>query len=92
MTLPELIAARLTAGANYVTALNDFRAALVELAALDQALCNQRVGYAVSLPTFGEFPDPIKMRHPVYAPTFGGRFADDVSARTEQIMAGFTSS
>ena len=92
MTLPELIAARLTAGANYVTALNNFRVALVELAALDQVLSSPAIGHDNSAPTFGQLPDPVALRHPVYAPTFGGRFADDVSTRTEQLMAGFTSS
>jgi hypothetical protein len=78
-TTPELLTHRATAGARYAAAVTELRAAFADLAAIDRLLSNQRVAYG-TLPTFGQHPDPISFRHPVYAPNVGGTFEDDVRA------------
>jgi hypothetical protein len=76
-TLPELIAHRDTAGARYVAAVTELRAAFGDLGAIERLLENAKAGYPV--PTFGgPRPNPIPLRHPKYLPKLGGSFQDDV--------------
>jgi hypothetical protein len=70
-TIPQLIIARATAGARYVAAVIELRAAFTDLSAIDR-LCNA--------PSFGPPPDVIPLRHPTYAPDVGGSFTDDIAA------------
>jgi hypothetical protein len=87
MTLETLESARATAGANYSAAVAQYHTALVELAALDQAL-NSVTGNSGSIRSFGPLPDPVQFRHPVYAPDVGGHWQTDVATRRNEILEG----
>lgn len=67
--MSELVQNRNAAGERYAAALVALRDAYTELAALDQ-VCRA--------PTFGPPPNPIELRHPTFAPDFGGSFTDSV--------------
>jgi hypothetical protein len=74
-TLIELTAHRATAGARYSAAVAELRAAFGDLAAIER-LIESKLG---QIGTFGgPRPDPIPLRHPVYAPNVSGGFEDDV--------------
>lgn len=81
MNLDQLKSARATAGANYAAAVQQFHDALVKLGALDQILFN----LAGESLTFGQIPDAVAFRHPVYAPDLGGHWQTDIADRIEQI-------
>ena len=85
-TLAELITHRATAGARYVAAVAELRAAFGDLGAIERLL-EPKVG---TTPTFGgPRPDPIPLRHPVYAPNIGGSFQDDVMSAYAVRSAAF---
>jgi hypothetical protein len=95
-TLPELIAHRATAGARYVAAVTELRAAFGDLSAIEKILCGPG---KTPVPTFGgDQPDPIPLRHPTYltgdshtanAAAVSGSFADDTSAAFAVRSAAF---
>jgi hypothetical protein len=85
-TLPELTAHRATAGARYVAAVAELRAAFGDLGAIERLL-ESKVG---TIGTFGgPRPDVIPLRHPVYAPNVSGGFEDDVRAAFATRSAAF---
>lgn len=72
-----MLAARDTAGARYAAAVAEFRAAYVDLFAMDLALKNRNVGIGDGINTprtfSGEFREiPVGARHPDYAPQARG--------------------
>lgn len=67
--MSELVEKRNAAGDKYVAALVVLRNAYTDLAALD---------HVCRAPTFGPPPSPIELRHPTFAPDFGGTFTDGV--------------
>jgi hypothetical protein len=70
--MTALIEKRNAAGARYVAAVTELRAAFVDLSAIDR-LCNA--------PSFGgDPPDVIALRHPTYAPDVSGSFTDGIAA------------
>ena len=80
-TVSELVAHRETAGARYVAAVTELRAAFGDLAAIERLL---------SVATFGgPQPDPIPLRHPTYLPNLGGTFEDDICAAFAPRSAAF---
>jgi hypothetical protein len=86
MTLEELESQRATAGATYAAAVTGLHAAMVNLAALDQAL-DQVTGHSGSIKSFGPLPSPLDFRHPVFAPNVGGHWQTDVANRRNEILA-----
>jgi hypothetical protein len=85
-TLPELITHRATAGARYVAALAELRAAFGDLGVIERLL-ESKVGTTA---TFGgPRPDPLPLRHPIYAPNVGGSFEDDLRAAHATRLAAF---
>jgi hypothetical protein len=83
--LTDMIAARATAGTRYLAAVQELRAAYVDLAAIDRALDNRNLGIqdAAQLPvrTFnGAVQEgvPFSLRHPIYAADSGDSWESDV--------------
>jgi hypothetical protein len=85
----QIVAARATAGTAYATALANFKAAYVALAAYDRVLVNDRVRFAQVLPGFGPIPDAISLRHAEAAPNHQGDWASDIVGAANAIMAGW---
>lgn len=79
-TTAELVTHRATAGARYLAAVVELRAAFGDLAAIERLLMNARVAYGTVATFGGPQPDPIPLRHPQYLPNLGGSFEDDVRA------------
>jgi hypothetical protein len=85
-TLNELIAHRDTAGARYVAAVAEFRAAFADLGAIERLLESK----ISTIATFGgPVPDMIPMRHPKYLPNNGGMLFDDTKAAFAVRAAAF---
>jgi hypothetical protein len=80
MTLDEIKAAQVVAGERYSAAVAEFRAAFIDLAALDMALANGNSGHNETVATFApHFPDNAAVfAHPVFAPQHIGRWSDEV--------------
>lgn len=87
MTLEQLESARATAGTAYASAVTQFHDALIELAAIDQAL-DSATGNSGSIRSFGPLPDPISFRHPKFAPDVNGHWQTDVVTRRNEILGG----
>src|SRR4051794_37559257 len=64
-TLSELVAHRTTAGARYVAAVTELRAAFGDLSAIDRLLA-LKTPYSPVVSFGGPQPDVIPLRHPVY--------------------------
>ena len=85
MSLADLKASHLTAGARYKQAGTELKASLVDLVAHERVLTRDT---AHPLPIFGgDWPDVVALRHPVFAPDLAGAWSDDVGPRVEQITA-----
>jgi hypothetical protein len=77
--------AHAAAGANYVTALTNFRAAFIELAAHDLAK-STLTGH---VPGFGAIPDVIPLRHATFSPDWPvGDWGSAIASRRNEILAG----
>lgn len=87
-TLQELNAHHQTALADYATALNAFRDAYVNLAALERTLANNNVG-GTRHSTFGPRPDVISLRHPIAAPNTADDWPERITAATNARIAAF---
>ncbi len=91
-TRSELIAARATAGATYASAIAAWRAAYIELAALDIVVANATQGGDGFARSFtGEVAStgvPWPLRHPVYAASELAGIDDAVRSRAENVMRG----
>jgi hypothetical protein len=69
--MTTVVQRRNAAGDRYSKALAEFRAAFVELSALDR-ICQ--------VPSFGPAPEIVPFRHPTFAPNVSGSFTDDIPA------------
>ena len=87
MKVADLIAKRENAGGRYQAALQEFREAFVDLAAIDGALTGKTTE---EIRSFGEFPDPIKFRHPVYAPDVDGHLPAETTEQRNRYLEGVT--
>jgi hypothetical protein len=96
-TLAQLITHRATAGARYVAAVTELRAAFGDLSAIERVLCGSG---KTLVPTFGgPQPDPIPLRHPTYLTgdytntanfaIVSGTFEDDVKVAFAVRSAAF---
>jgi hypothetical protein len=95
-TLAELITHRAEAGARWVAAVTELRAAFGDLSAIERLLSGPG---KTPVPSFGgSQPDPIPLRHPIYAPggagtpnntIVSGSFEDDVKAAFAVRSAAF---
>jgi hypothetical protein len=75
---------RAAAGARYVAALTEYRAAFIELAAHDLAVST----HTSHAPGFGAIPDVIPMRHGTFSPDWPvGGWGAAVAARRAEIVA-----
>jgi hypothetical protein len=77
-TTAELVTHRAEAGARFASAVIELRAAYGDLAAIEKLLNSPRVAYG-TVPTFGEPPAIVPLRHPTYSNPIGS-FADDLNA------------
>lgn len=83
-----LQATRDVAGTRYRKAVEELHAAFVGLAAIDRQLSNDHFRTADHVRTFGANADDWKLglQHPDYAPTIGGCWSDEITARANQLM------
>jgi hypothetical protein len=96
-TLPELITHRTTAGARYVAALTELRAAFGDLSAIDRLLA-LKTPFEPVVSFGGPQPDVIPLRHPTFCPgspnplnasLVGRPFEDDCRAAFATRLAAF---
>jgi hypothetical protein len=93
MNLSQMLTERDTRGTAYASAVDALKTAYVQLAGIDAALANKVVGNpAANLPvhTFGEFPDPIRLQHPVYKASIAGDWASLANAERDSLIAGLS--
>jgi hypothetical protein len=84
ISLADLLAKREAAGARYAAAVAEFREALVDLAALDGALKGKTVD---DIRSFGNFPDVLSLRHPVYAADESGHLQSEATERRNRYLS-----
>jgi hypothetical protein len=96
-TLAQLVTLRTTAGARYIAALTEFRAAFGDLSAIERLLALKTPFHPV-VSFGGPQPDVIPFRHPVFAPGGSGTvnaalvgtpFEDDCRAAFATRLAAF---
>ena len=90
-TISEILANRETAGARYLAALVELRAAYVDLASIDFALSNGRIARN-DIKTFRGDLDgiPVSLQHPKYAPEHNSGIVSDVRGAGETILKRFS--
>ncbi|GAB5426960.1 MAG: hypothetical protein Devi2KO_04190 [Devosia indica] len=92
-SLAQLQSYRATAGARYLAAIVELRAAYVELSGLEGALINANVGGLSdgALQRFRGDADgiPEQLQHPIYAPGHRAGMAAEARAAAEQHIAEF---
>lgn len=93
-SLAQLQSYRATAGARYLAAIVELRAAYVELASLEAGLSNRNIGgtgYVAALTTFRGDLDaiPPEMQHPIYAPGARAGMVQEVRSGLDAIIAAF---
>lgn len=79
--MTTLAASRATAGARYVAAVIEFRAAWVDLAAHDRI---------AGVPGFGDPPAIVPLRHTEFAPNVSGAMTDGVVDAMQTLAATLT--
>jgi hypothetical protein len=92
MTLDDLISKQASAGERYAAAVAEFRAAFVELAAIDAALDNGNSGHPEIVRSFGPLlPVNISLfAHPVFAPDVTVRlWPSEVHEKRDALVASF---
>jgi hypothetical protein len=92
MTTDELITYRNKAGERFAEAAREFRAAFMDLAAIDGALENGHSGHPEAVRTFGPI-SPVNLglfAHPVFAPDVAiGLWSDEVREKRDALIATF---
>ncbi len=83
MTISNLSSMRELAGQRYAAALQEFRAAFTDLAAIDAALVGKTTE---QIRSFGTFPDVLHFRHPVFAPNVGGHLPSEATELRNQYL------
>src|SRR5262245_34346813 len=104
-TLSQIFSDRDSAGARYLAAVIELRAAYVDLASIEQAMVHPKLVLNGIPPTTGSsqlvgvqtFPggnaaatQAVALRHAKYAPDVSGNLSAEVAAATNTILANFT--
>jgi uncharacterized SAM-dependent methyltransferase len=87
MTTNDLSQMRAQAGARYAAAVEELRAAYVDLAGIDAAINNGNIAHA-NVATFRGDADrlPHEFRHPEFYPEAGDSLRDALHARRDELL------
>jgi hypothetical protein len=85
--MSTLLVDHIAAGARYVAAVTEFRAALIDLAAHDAVVGSASGG---SVPGFGALPATVTLRHTTFLPDIGAAMHDGVAERIAELTGALS--